>query len=279
MALVSVKTLIEAGVHFGHKLSRWNPKMEPYIYGRRNQIHIIDLRETIKGIIRAYNFLQNISRSGEDILFVGTKKQASKVIEAEAKRCGMHYVSERWLGGTLTNFETIMSRLKRLEELEQMEKDGTINLYSKKMISSLQREKRKLVRNLGGIRRMKKLPAALIIVDPQRDNIPLKEAAKLKIPTICLLDTDCDPTLVDIPIPGNDDAMKVIQIIISKLSDAVINGSKLKKQRTPTKPTPKKPAPKHKKKTETQNKKQEKIVKEKKQEESKTSSKKTEPKK
>jgi small subunit ribosomal protein S2 len=198
--------------------------MGPYIFGKRNLIHIIDLKETIKGLIRASNFLYKITSVGQETLFVGTKRQARNVVQREVERCEMHYVCDRWLGGTLTNHATILGRLKRLEELEAMEQDGTLQLYSKKMISSLMREKRKLTRNLGGIRRMQKLPGAIVIVDIKRELIAVKEANKLGIPTIGLIDTDSDPTLLDIPIPGNDDAFRSIQVILSRLVDMILKG-------------------------------------------------------
>lgn len=231
MAIVSVKELLDSGVHFGHRVSRWNPKMEPFIFGKRNLIHIIDLRETVKGLIRAYNFLQRLCAEGREVLYVGTKRQAKAVVEAEAKRCGMHYVTERWLGGTLTNFETITRRLGRLEELEAMEEDGRTSLMKKKEYAAFLREKAKLLRNLKGIRDMKKLPGAVVLIDPRREHIALKESFKLGIPTICLIDTDSDPELVDIPIPGNDDAMRSIQVILHRLTDAVVQGVKAARTR------------------------------------------------
>jgi small subunit ribosomal protein S2 len=201
--------------------------MEPYIFGKRNQIHIHDLRETLKGLIRAHNFLQKLCAEGREILLVGTKRQARAVVEAEAKRCAMPYVTERWLGGTLTNFETITRRLDRLAELERQEETGETSLMKKKELSRFMREKRKLLRNLEGIRHMKRLPGAVVIVDPRREHIALKEAYKLGIPTICLIDTDSDPELVDIPIPGNDDAMRSIQVVLHCLVEAVLAGQKV----------------------------------------------------
>ncbi len=224
MAIVTVRELLEAGVHFGHQVSRKNPKMEPYIYGKRNLIHIIDLRSTIRGMLQAVHFLRRLSANGEQILFVGTKRQAKNVVREEAKRCRMHYVCERWLGGTLTNYSTIRSRLSRLEELEKMEADGSIDLYSKKMQASLQREKRKIKRNLEGIRRMVKLPDCMLIVDPRREINAVREARKLEKPIIAVLDTDCDPSLVDISIPANDDSMRSIQVILARLTDAIVEG-------------------------------------------------------
>ncbi len=223
-ALVTLEQLLEAGVHFGHRVSRWNPKMAQYIYGKRNFIHIIDLRETVKGLVRAVNFLERLANQGGEAIFVGTKRQAKSLVKQEADRCNMHYVNERWLGGTLTNFQTIMSRLARLEELEQLETTGAIEQYSKKMISSIRREKRKIFRNLEGIRKMKRKPDALIIIDPRHEHIAAKEARKLGIPLVCLLDTDCDPDYADIAIPGNDDAYRSINVVLSRLSQAIING-------------------------------------------------------
>ena len=226
MAIVSIRELIEAGVHFGHRVSRWNPKMAPYIFGKRNLIHIIDLNETVKGLIRGAHFLRNVAARGEEIVFVGTKRQARSTIEAEARRCEMHYVTERWLGGTLTNFRTILSRVKRLDELEKMEENASLYSYSKKMISALQREKRKIKRNLEGLRKMSRLPGAILIVDPHREKNAVEEAHKLGIPVVGLLDTDSDPEDLDIPIPGNDDAMRSIELVVTKMADAVLEGKK-----------------------------------------------------
>jgi small subunit ribosomal protein S2 len=219
-----VKALVDAGVHFGHRVSRWNPKMEPYIHGKRNMIHIIDVRETIKGLLRAKKLLQNTVASGKDVLFVGTKRQARHAVEEEAKRCGMHYVSERWLGGTLTNFRTIRARLNRLEELEKLWDTGQIESYSKKMKSTLDRERTKIKTNLDGIRRMTSMPGLMFIIDTRREHIAVKEARKLGVKTIALIDTDSDPDLIDLPIPGNDDAMRAIELIMKELADAAIEG-------------------------------------------------------
>ena len=224
MAIVQVKELIEAGVHFGHRASRWNPKMRPYIYGKRNLIHIIDLRETLRGLLRATKYLTQIASQGKLILFVGTKRQAKETIEREAQRCGMPYVSERWLGGTLTNFRTIRSRLQRLQELEDLETSGAIHSYSKKMISALTRERRKIHRNLQGIREMTRIPEALIVVDPKREHIAVQEAKKMGVVTIALIDTDSDPDMVDLPIPGNDDSIRSIELIVSRLAQAILEG-------------------------------------------------------
>ncbi len=217
-----VKALVDAGVHFGHRVSRWNPKMQPYIHGKRNMIHIIDVKETLKGILRAKKLVQNIVGGGKDILFVGTKRQARHAIEDEAKRCGMHYVAERWLGGTLTNFRTIRARLARFEELEKLFESGQIDTYSKKMKSMLSRELKKIRINLQGIRQMDKMPGVMFIVDTRREHIAVKEARKLGVPTIALIDTDSDPDLIDLPVPGNDDAMRAIEIICQELADSAI---------------------------------------------------------
>ena len=219
-----VQKLVESGVHFGHRSSRWNPKMRPYIYARRNQIHIIDVRETIRGLLRAKKYLASIASHGSLVLFVGTKRQAGDAIQKVADRCAMPYVNDRWLGGTLTNFRTIRSRLSRLEELEKIREGEEINTYSKKMQSSLNREYRKMFRNLNGMRAMNRLPECMIIVDPKKEKNSVKEARKLGIATVALIDTDCDPDLVDLPIPGNDDSMRSIDLIINILADAIAEG-------------------------------------------------------
>ena len=224
------------GVWVTVTVSRWNPKMAPYIFGKRNLIHIIDLKETIRGLIRSARFLARVAARGEDVLFVGTKRQARVSVEAAARHCGMPYVTERWLGGTLTNFRTITSRVKRLEELEELRKSGRIDIYSKKMIASFQREMRKMRRNLEGIRNMKKLPGVLVIVDPRHERIAVAEARKLEIPTVCLADTDSDPDVVDILTPGNDDAIRSIQLYIRRMADAVLDG----KKRAPRRPAKRK---------------------------------------
>ena len=220
-----VKALVDAGVHFGHRVSRWNPKMEPYIHGKRNMIHIIDVRETIKGLLRAKKFMQNLVAGGKDVLFVGTKRQARHAVQEEAARCGMHYVSERWLGGTLTNFRTIRARLNRLDELDKLWETGAIEAgYSKKMKATLGRERDKIKANLEGIRKMERMPGAMFIIDTRREHIAVKEAKKLGVPTIALIDTDSDPDLIDLPIPGNDDAMRAIEIVMRELADSIIEG-------------------------------------------------------
>jgi len=224
LGTLQVQELIDAGMHFGHPASRWNPKMAPYIYGRRNFIHIIDLKETVKGIVRAKKFLTRLVAEGRDVIFVGTKRQARAAVEQEAKRCVMPYVSYRWLGGTLTNFRTVRSRLSRLDELEQLETSGGINTYSKKMVASLQREHRKMKRNLEGLRTLERLPGALIVVDPVREKNAVREANKLGVPVVALADTEADPDDVSVLIPGNDDAMRAIEIVMKHMAEAVIEG-------------------------------------------------------
>ncbi len=219
-----VKDLIESGIHFGQRRSNWNPKMASYIFGVRNRIHIIDIRQTIKGLLAAKRFIMRTVASGRDVCFVGTKRQARGAIEKHASDMGMPYVTERWLGGTLTNFRTIRERLKRLQELEALVETGELDTYSKKMASNLLREKRKITRNLQGIRNMDKLPGCLVVVDVNREVNALREARSLGIPTICLIDTDGDPDLVDIPIAGNDDSMRSIEVIVRELCDAASQG-------------------------------------------------------
>ncbi|QVL34463.1 30S ribosomal protein S2 [Telmatocola sphagniphila] len=256
MSNFQVKELLEAGVHYGHRASRWNPKMRPYIYGKRNLIHIVDLRETMRGLLRGHRYLAQLISRGSLVLFVGTKRQAKEIIEREATRCSMPYVSERWLGGILTNYRTIRSRLNRLRELEEMwlpsgenpnkidmlqyinsmmnetgkldihkaPETAVIRTYSKKMVSTLSRELMKIRRNLQGIRDMKKLPDALVVVDPKKEHIAVKEAQRMGVATIALIDTDSDPDPVDLPIPGNDDSIRSIELIVQKLADAVLEG-------------------------------------------------------
>ncbi len=226
MANELVKELIEAGVHFGHRASRWNPKMAPYIYGRKNLIHIMDIRETVRGLLRARKYLSQVAEGGSLILFVGTKRQAGATIQREAERCGMPFVSERWLGGALTNFRTIRSRMSRLEELERIRASDELATYSKKAQSSLNREYRKIYRNLNGLRSMNRLPECLVVVDPNKEKNAIREAKSLGITTIALIDTDCDPDRVDLPIPGNDDGIRSIDLIAKHLADAVIAGGK-----------------------------------------------------
>jgi small subunit ribosomal protein S2 len=224
VADIVVKEILEAGVHFGHKTSRWNPKMRPYIYGRRSQIHIIDLRETVRGLLRAQKYLQKVATQGSLILFVGTKRQAAEAVTESATRCGMPYCAERWLGGTLTNFRTIRSRLKRLDELETLESTGEMGTYSKKRQSQLARELFKIRRNLGGIREMNRMPEAVVVVDPNKEHNCVDECRSLGIKIVALLDTDCDPDMVDLPIPGNDDSIRSIRLIMGHLADSVAAG-------------------------------------------------------
>ena len=225
MADVLVKQLIESGVHFGHRSSRWNPKMAPYIYGRQNLIHIVDVRETLRGLLRARKYFQQVAAAGSLVLFVGTKRQAGDTVEREAARCGMPFVSERWLGGTLTNFRTIRSRLGRLEELEEIRGSDQLATYSKKMQSALNREYRKMYRNLNGIRSMNRLPEAIFVIDPKKERNAVREASKLGITSVALIDTDCDPDVVDLPIPGNDDSIRSIELITKILADAIAAGT------------------------------------------------------
>jgi small subunit ribosomal protein S2 len=272
VAIVQVKDLIEAGVHFGHRASRWNPKMRPYIYGKRNLIHIIDLRETVRGLLRAYRFIAKSVAEGRLVLFVGTKRQAKEAVERESARCGMAYVSERWLGGTLTNYRTIRARLKRLQELELMwlaagenpqrvdmlaymnsmrneagkfdlaksPETAEIRRYSKKMVSQLTRELSKIRRNLLGIREMNRMPDVLVVVDPKKEHIAVKEAQRMGVTTVALIDTDSDPDTVDLPIPGNDDSIRSIELTLTKMADAVLEGRAAlpPEQQPPIRPRP-----------------------------------------
>ena len=225
MAVVSMKSLLEAGVHFGHQTRRWNPKMARYIFTERNGIYIIDLQKTVKKVEEAYSFLRETAATGETILFVGTKKQAQDAIKEEATRANMFFVNERWLGGMLTNFKTIETRIKRLKELEKMAEDGTFEVLPKKEVIGLRHEMEKLEKYLGGIKDMPKMPGAIVIVDPKKEKIAIQEAHKLGIPVVATVDTNCDPDEVDFPIPANDDAIRAVKLLISKLADAVIEGA------------------------------------------------------
>jgi small subunit ribosomal protein S2 len=218
------RELINAGAHFGHGVSRWNPKMAPFIFVKRSNIHIIDIRKTLKGLLIAKKLLSEVVSSGKDVVFVGTKRQAQKTVQAVAAKCGMHYISHRWLGGTLTNFRTIRSRLQRLEQLEAMQEDGTLESESKKQASRLKRELKKIKGNLEGIRNMSRLPGAVVIVDARKEYIALREAKKLGIATVGIIDTDSDPDTVDVAIPANDDSIKAIELILDELADAVATG-------------------------------------------------------
>ena len=225
MGVISMKQLLEAGVHFGHQTRRWNPKMAPYIYTERNGIYIIDLQKSVGMVDDAYKAVANIAAEGGTILFVGTKKQAQDAIATEATRCGMFYVNERWLGGMLTNFKTIQSRIARLKEIEAMEADGTFEVLPKKEVILLKKELEKLQKNLGGIKEMKRIPDAIFVVDPKKERICVQEAHTLGIPLIGICDTNCDPEELDYVIPGNDDAIRAVKLIVSKMADAVIEAN------------------------------------------------------
>ena len=224
MAVVSMKQLLEAGVHFGHQTRRWNPKMAPYIYTERNGIYIIDLQKTVKKLEEAYSFVRDLSANGGNVLFVGTKKQAQDAIKEEATRCGGYYVNARWLGGMLTNFRTMRTRIDRLAQLRKMEEDGTFAMLPKKEVIKHQAEIEKLEKYLGGVKEMKKLPAALFIVDPRKERNAIAEARKLNIPIVAIVDTNCDPDEIDYVIPGNDDAIRAIRLIVSAMASAAIEG-------------------------------------------------------
>ena len=225
MSVISMKQLLEAGVHFGHQTRRWNPKMAEYIYTERNGIYIIDLQKSVGKVDEAYNAVKDIVANGGSILFVGTKKQAQDSIKTEAERCGMNYVNERWLGGMLTNFKTIQTRIKRLKEIETMSEDGTFDVLPKKEVILIKKEWDKLEKNLGGIKDMKKLPDAIFVVDPKKERICIQEAHTLGIPLIGIADTNCDPEELDYVIPGNDDAIRAVKLIVSKMADAVIEAN------------------------------------------------------
>jgi len=225
MAVISMKQLLEAGVHFGHQTRRWNPKMADYIFTDRNGIYIIDLQKTVKKVDEAYYFVRDLIADGKSILFVGTKKQAQESVRDEATRCGMFYINQRWLGGTLTNFKTIRRRIDRLHELEKMEADGTFEVLPKKEVAELNHEKEKLEKFLGGIKDMKNLPGALYIIDPRKERIAVAEARKLGIPIVAIVDTNCDPDEIDWIIPGNDDAIRAVKLLTSKMAEAVIEGN------------------------------------------------------
>ena len=224
MAIISMKKLLEAGVHFGHQTRRWNPKMAEYIFTERNGIYIIDLQKTSDKIDDAYNFVKEVVSSGDEILFVGTKKQAQESTKAEAARCGMHFVSQRWLGGMLTNYSTIRKRIDRLNALKTMEEDGTFDLLTKKEVFKLKNEAERLEKFLGGIKNMDKLPGALFVVDPRKERIAVQEAKILGIPVVAIVDTNCDPDEVDYVIPGNDDAIRAVKLLTATMADAVLEG-------------------------------------------------------
>ena len=224
MSVISMKQLLEAGVHFGHQTRRWNPKMKEYIFTERNGIYIIDLQKTVKKIDEAYNFVRDIAMNDGTVLFVGTKKQAQESIEQEAKRCEMFYVNQRWLGGLLTNFKTIQTRIAKLNQINKMEADGDFDLLPKKEVIQLCALREKLMKNLGGIKEMKKLPSCMFVVDPRKEHIAVMEARNLGIPIVAIVDTTCDPDDVDYVIPGNDDAIRAVKLIASKIADAVLEG-------------------------------------------------------
>jgi len=224
LAIVSMKQLLESGVHFGHQTRRWNPKMKPYIFAERNGIYIVDLQKTVKGLEKAYDFLREVSKGGGSVLFVGTKRQAQETIAEEAQRCGQFYINQRWLGGLLTNFQTIARRVRYMIRLQEMEESGEFERYPKKEVIKLRKERAKLEKYLSGIRDMKDIPDALYVVDPRREEIAVKEAHKLGIPVIAIVDTNCDPELINFPIPGNDDAIRAIKLITSLMADAIIEG-------------------------------------------------------
>lgn len=224
MAVISMKQLLEAGVHFGHQTRRWNPKMARYIFTERNGIYIIDLQKTVKKVDEAFNFVRNLATEGGTMLFVGTKKQAQESVKDEAERCGMYFVNERWLGGMLTNFQTIQKRVDRLRVLERMEAEGVFDVLTKKEVSALRHEMEKLERFLGGIKNMKKLPDALFIVDPRKERIAVAEARRLHIPIVAIVDTNCDPDEIDVVIPANDDAIRAVKLLTAKMADAIIEG-------------------------------------------------------
>ena len=224
MSVISMKQLLEAGVHFGHQTRRWNPKMSRFIFTERNGIYIIDLQKTDKKVEEAYKFVKEVAETGKPILFVGTKKQAQEAIKEEAERCGMYFVNERWLGGMLTNHQTIQTRIKKLRELEKMEEEGVFNVLPKKEVIKLNAEKEKLEKYLGGIKDMPELPGAIFVVDPRKENIAIQEAHRLGIPVVGIVDTNCDPDELDFPIPGNDDAIRAVKLITGAMATAVIEG-------------------------------------------------------
>lgn len=225
MAVISMKQLLEAGVHFGHQTRRWNPKMDRYIFTERNGIYIIDLQKTVKKVDEAYNFVRDLAADGGKILFVGTKKQAQDSVKDEAERCGMYFINQRWLGGTLTNFQTIQKRITRLKKLEKMQEDGTFDVLPKKEVILLNKEMDRLEKFLGGIKDMQGVPDALFVIDPRKERIAIAEAHKLNIPIVAIVDTNCDPDEIDYVIPGNDDAIRAVKLLTGKMADAVIEAT------------------------------------------------------
>ncbi|MBM7579885.1 30S ribosomal protein S2 [Jeotgalibacillus terrae] len=230
MSVISMKQLLEAGVHFGHQTRRWNPKMKKYIFTERNGIYIIDLQKTVKKVEEAYKFVKEVAADGGEILFVGTKKQAQESVKDEAERAGMHFINQRWLGGTLTNFDTIQLRINRLKKIEKMEEDGTFEVLPKKEVVQLKKEYERLVKFLGGIRDMKKLPDALFIIDPRKERIAVAEAIKLNIPIVGIVDTNCDPDEIDYVIPANDDAIRAVKLLTSKMADAILESKQVEEE-------------------------------------------------
>ncbi|GGH99339.1 MULTISPECIES: 30S ribosomal protein S2 [Mammaliicoccus] len=224
MAVISMKQLLEAGVHFGHQTRRWNPKMKRYIFTERNGIYIIDLQKTVKKVDEAYNFIKSVSEEGGKVLFVGTKKQAQESVKEEAERAGHYYINQRWLGGTLTNYKTISKRVKRISEIEKMEEDGTFDVLPKKEVVELKKEYNRLIKFLGGIRDMKSMPQALFVVDPRKERNAIAEARKLHIPIVGIVDTNCDPDEIDYVIPANDDAIRAVKLLTGKMADAILEG-------------------------------------------------------
>ncbi|MEA5085208.1 MAG: 30S ribosomal protein S2 [Lachnospiraceae bacterium] len=237
MSVISMKQLLEAGVHFGHQTRRWNPKMAPYIFAERNGIYIIDLQKTVKKVDEAYYAVSDAIANGGEILFVGTKKQAQDSIKEEALRCGMYFVNQRWLGGMLTNFETIKTRIARLKALEKMQEDGVFEVLPKKEVANLLHEMEKLEKNLGGIKEMKKIPEVMFVVDPRKERIAIQEAHSLGIPVVAIVDTNCDPEEVDYVIPGNDDAIRAVKLIAGKMADAVIEAKQGEQEEVPAQTT------------------------------------------
>lgn len=225
MAIISMKQLLEAGVHFGHQTRRWNPKMARYIFTERNGIYIIDLQKTVRKVEEAYNFVRELAANGETILFVGTKKQAQEAVREEAERSNMYFVNQRWLGGTLTNFNTIQKRIRRLQQLERMQEDGTFDVLPKKEVILLKKEMERLEKFLGGIKGMEKMPGAMFVIDPRKERIAVAEARKLGIPIVAIVDTNCDPDEIDYVIPGNDDAIRAVRLLTGKMADAVLEGT------------------------------------------------------
>ena len=233
MAVISMKQLLEAGVHFGHQTRRWNPKMAQYIFTERNGIYIIDLQKTVKKLEEAYFFVRDVAAAGDSVLFVGTKKQAQEAVKEEAERCGQFYVNARWLGGMLTNFKTMRRRIDRLNQLKKMEEDGTFNLLPKKEVVKLKLEIEKLEKYLGGVKEMKKLPGALFVIDPRKEKNAIAEARKLGVPIVAIVDTNCDPDEVDYVIPGNDDAIRAVKLIAGAMADAVLEGKQGNQEAAP----------------------------------------------